>query len=92
MVNDVAHQLLAGHALSLDPPKRLAEYYRFYLAGTEQLYPADRLPMFRALWGESSKEKDIEIQKGNKRIRLTIQSIPILDSANKVEYVITTLE
>ena len=50
--------------------------------------------MFKAMWGEISKADDIEIEKAGKRVRLKIQSIPILDKASgkKVEYIVTTFE
>ena len=93
MANDQARLLLANHAISIDPPKRLAEFYQFYLADSEQLYPVNRLPMFKAMWGETSQESDIEIHKDGKRIRLDIQSIPILnEESGRVEYIVTTFE
>ena len=92
MANDQARQLLAGHAISFEPPKRLAEFYHLYLAGTDQLYPADRFPIFTAMRGETSKVDDLEVHPDGKRFRLKAQSIQVRGNDGKVEYVITTFE
>lgn len=45
-------------------------------------------PIKRAYQGESSSARDIEIDRGEKRIHLEVFASPIFDSANTVEFVI----
>ncbi len=62
----------------------LAETYKVYLAGTDQLYPVERLPLIRALSGETSAVDDMEIRQGGLVISLNVQGAPILDNEGKV--------
>ncbi|HEV2017461.1 MAG TPA: PAS domain S-box protein [Gemmatimonadaceae bacterium] len=62
----------------------LAETYKVYLAGTDQLYPVERLPLVRALSGETSAVDDMEIRQGGLVISLNVQGAPILDNEGKV--------
>ena len=43
----------------------LAEVYHAYLAGTDQLYPNERMPLVRALAGEAATVDDMEIHQGS---------------------------
>jgi PAS domain S-box-containing protein len=70
---------------------RLGEVYNAYLAGTDQLYPADRTPIARALAGERSTVHDMEIRQGDKVISLNVQSAPILDAEGKVVAAVAAL-
>jgi two-component system cell cycle sensor histidine kinase/response regulator CckA len=62
----------------------LPETYKVYLAGTDQLYPVERMPLVRALRGETSTVDDMEIRQGGLVISLNVQGAPILDNEGKV--------
>jgi two-component system, cell cycle sensor histidine kinase and response regulator CckA len=62
----------------------LPEVYQAYLAGTDQLYPIQRMPVVRALTGESATVDDMEIRQGDRVISLTVKSAPILDEEGKI--------
>ncbi|HEY8832942.1 MAG TPA: PAS domain S-box protein [Gemmatimonadaceae bacterium] len=62
----------------------LAEVYHAYLAGTDQLYPPDRMPLVRALAGEAATVDDMEIHRGKQVVSLTVKGAPILDQEGKI--------
>ena len=66
-----------------------AAIYQIYRAGTDQLYESDRLPLVRALKGETVVVDDIEIRRDGIAIALEMRTIPILDSQGNVTFAIT---
>jgi two-component system, cell cycle sensor histidine kinase and response regulator CckA len=62
----------------------LADVYHAYLAGTDQLYPTERMPLVRALTGEAATVDDMEIHQGRKVISLTAKGAPIMDQDGKI--------
>jgi PAS domain S-box-containing protein len=62
----------------------LAEAYHAYLAGTDQLYPPERMPLGRALRGEASTVEDMEIRHGKQVVSLTVKGAPIVDHDGKI--------
>ena len=53
--------------------------YQAYVAGTDELFPADRMPIARALTGETVTTTDLEIRHGHTTTPLHVQSAPIRD-------------
>ena len=82
--NDGARNILGRGIIPGANVGDLAEVYQAYVAGTSQLYPTDRLPLVRALKGESTSVDDMEIHQGNRVISLQVQGAPILDSDGKI--------
>jgi PAS domain S-box-containing protein len=65
----------------------LAETYSAFLAGTDQLYPADRLPIVRALRGESLHVSDLEIHHPDGQvIPLEVWGRPVTGAGGDIEY------
>jgi two-component system, cell cycle sensor histidine kinase and response regulator CckA len=62
----------------------LAKTHRSYLAGTDQLYPDERMPLRRAMSGEATAVDDIEIRHGERVISLNARGAPILDGEGQV--------
>ena len=60
-----------------------------YMRGTEQAYPAGRLPSARALRGESASVDDVDMEREGQRIPLEIWSSPVLDEQGAVQYAVT---
>jgi len=65
---------------------QLAEVYRAFVAGTDQLYPTERMPLVRALSGEASSVDDMEIERPDGRILIEIHGAPIWDAEGRIIY------
>jgi PAS domain S-box-containing protein len=90
--NKRATQLLAK---DIDPSltlNQLAEVYQTYLAGTDQKYPTERMPIIRALRGESTRVDDIEIHHNNATIPIEAWGTPIFDEQGNVTYAIAAFQ
>lgn len=87
--NQIAKELAkdsnAGEDLKIE---QISEVYRVYRAGTDQLYPAEELPIARAVSGETVKKDDIELHLTNKIMPLEISATPIFDENGKIQYAI----
>ncbi|GET39785.1 adenylate/guanylate cyclase domain-containing protein [Microseira wollei] len=69
-----------------------SELNPFYIAGTNQPYPWEKLPISRALQGETSTVDDVEIHLGNKIIPIEIWGTPIYDRNGKISYAIVAFQ
>ncbi|MEH2234786.1 AAA family ATPase [Nostoc sp.] len=74
------------------PPDQIAEVYQFYQAGTDQIYPTEKLPVIRALNGERTTVDDIEIRQNNATIPVEVWGTPVFDEQGKVAYAIVAFE
>jgi PAS domain S-box-containing protein len=84
--NQAAKKLL-GKPLDIRAPlEKLPEIYQAYLADSDQLYPAERMPMVRALSGERTIIDDMEIRRPDLVIPVQVWGIPIMDEADRVKY------
>ncbi len=87
--NAMATHLL-GRSLAADADGNdLPDYYQAYLAGTDQLYPAERRPLVRALAGEQVTVDDVEIRQPDRTIPLEVWASPVRDSAGRITHAIT---
>ncbi|MDY6783233.1 MAG: PAS domain S-box protein [Cyanobacteriota bacterium] len=98
VVIDRNHQLhyvnsRACELMGLCPPvafslaaEDFSQTYQVYKAGTQQEYPWDELPLFRALSGEYAYIDDAEIRFPEREIALEAWGTPIYDERGKVEY------
>ncbi|MEH2468023.1 AAA family ATPase [Nostoc sp.] len=79
----------------IDPtvtPEQFAEVYQFYLAGTDQKYPSDKLPIIRALNGECTTVDDMEIHRNNAIIPVEAWGTPVFDEQGNVAYAIVAFQ
>ena len=79
----------------IDPavtPEQFAEVYQFYLAGTDQKYPRDKLPIIRALNGECTTVDDMEIHRNNATIPVEAWGTPVFDEQGNVAYAIVAFQ
>jgi signal transduction histidine kinase/GAF domain-containing protein len=74
------------------PPDGIAEVYQFYVAGTNQIYPTERLPAIRALSGEHIKTDDIDIRQHNATIPVEVWGTPVFDEQGNVVYGIVAFQ
>ena len=88
--NKTAHQLTDIPTIAEANTEKLAETYQLYLAGTNQLYPTNQIPIVRSLAGETVKVDDIEFHRPDKIVSLEVSSTPIVDETGKINYAIAT--
>ncbi|MGQ4646226.1 AAA family ATPase [Lyngbya aestuarii] len=74
------------------PPDQIAEVYQFYVTGTDQIYPTERLPVIRALSGERTTIDDVEIRQTNANIPVEVWGTPVFDEQGKVVYAIVAFQ
>ncbi len=89
-INHIGQQILGQGALAEVSGEQLSEVYQAYLAGTDQLYPSDRLPILRALLGESARIDDMEIRYFGKIIPVEVLGKPIYDESGNLAFAIAT--
>ncbi|MCC5608639.1 response regulator [Nostoc sp. CHAB 5834] len=88
--NNIGEQILGQGAIAQVSREQLSEVYQAYLAGTDQLYPSDRLPILRALLGESTRIDDMEIRHSDKIIPIEVLGKPIYDESGNLTFAIAT--
>ena len=77
--NELSTEIL-GQGLDPDAsPDQLGEVYHVYRAGTDDLYPADRIPLVRALAGEHVRLDDLEVARADARVAVEVWASPIYD-------------
>ncbi|MBD2248222.1 PAS domain-containing protein [Nostoc sp. FACHB-888] len=79
----------------IDPsatPDQIPEVYQFYLAGTDQNYPTEKLPVIRALSGECTTVDDLEIHQNSAIVPVEVWGTPIFDEQGNVAYAIATFQ
>ena len=85
--NQASREILGKGIVSVEPG-HLAEVYQAYQAGTNQLYPNERLPLMRALSGERAYVTDLEIHQPDRVIPLECWAAPVLSAAGRVVWAI----
>ncbi len=87
-VNREAERLL-GRGISPDSGvDQLAEVYQAYVAGTNTPYPAERMPVVRALSGLECSVDDMEIRHPDKTIQIEVWASPVLGPDGTAEFAI----
>jgi diguanylate cyclase (GGDEF)-like protein/PAS domain S-box-containing protein len=81
-------QKLLGRGIVSSSPDRLSDTYQAYEAGTDRLYPADRLPVVRALAGEVSEVSDMEIHHADEIVPLHVVGAPVRDLQGELLYAV----
>ncbi|MBD2510268.1 response regulator [Nostoc muscorum FACHB-395] len=88
--NHIGQQILGQGAIAEVSSEQLSEVYQAYLAGTDQLYPSDRLPILRALLGESTRIDDMEVRHFDKIIPIEVLGKPIYDESGNLAFAMAT--
>jgi PAS domain S-box-containing protein len=65
---------------------------QLYIAGTEQQYPLEDLPLIRALRGEKTSVDDLEIGRSHRRIPVEAMGTPIYDEYGTIVYAIVAFQ
>lgn len=90
--NQRAQQILGRGIVPAATGDRLSEIYQTYIAGTNELYPSDRLPIARALQGETGTIDDLEIRQQDQTIPVEVWATPIFDDRGKIVYAIAAFQ
>jgi signal transduction histidine kinase len=95
LINQQTVELLSNPERGIGPDPTLgrtlaesAAYYSFRVAGSEQTYPLERLPVVRALQGEHAAADDIEVDLVDERRSLEAWASPIFDEGGNVHYAV----
>ena len=91
-VNHAGQQLFGQGVLPLNNVNDFSETYQVYIAGTDTIYPSEKLPIVRALRGESATADDMEIHQPDKKIPLETWGTPIFDEGGKVAFAIAVFQ
>lgn len=83
---------MIGRGMIATEIDRLSDIYELYIAGTDILYPVDRLPVSLALQGFTASADDIEVVVNGERIPLEVRAIPILDETGGILYAILAFQ
>jgi len=90
--NHKALQLFGKDIAPNTTSEQLSESYKAYRSETNQLYPSEKLPVVRALQGESTSVDDIEIHQSDKTIPIEVWGTPIFDEHNNIAYAIAAFQ
>ncbi|MBE8989674.1 ATP-binding protein [Nostoc sp. LEGE 12450] len=88
--NHIGQQILGQGAIAEVSGEQLSEVYQAYLVGTDRLYPSDRLPILRALLGESTRIDDMEVRHFDKIIPIEVLGKPIYDESGNLAFAMAT--
>jgi PAS domain S-box-containing protein len=90
--NQCGSELLGKETDPSVAPEQISEAYQFYVAGTDQIYPAESLPNVRALRGERIRTEDIEIRRDQVTILIEARGTPVFDRQGNITYAIATFQ
>uniref|UniRef100_UPI00145FA730 PAS domain S-box protein n=1 Tax=Brasilonema sp. UFV-L1 TaxID=2234130 RepID=UPI00145FA730 len=90
--NQCGNQLTGKETNTSIAPEQISEAYQLYVAGTDQIYPAESLPIVRALRGERIRTEDIEIRRDRVSILLEARGTPVFDRQGNITYAIATFQ
>ncbi len=83
---------LLGKEILTSTKSQLANQHKLYIAGTNQLYPNQNLPIIRALNGEYYSADDLEIRQADKIIPIEGSGTPIFDENGNVSYALVAFQ
>ncbi|MBF2005099.1 MAG: PAS domain S-box protein [Chlorogloeopsis fritschii C42_A2020_084] len=73
-------------------PEQISAVYQFYEAGTDRIYPTEKLPTVRALKGDRTRSEDIEIRQNNTTIPVEAWGTPVYDERGNIAYAIAAFQ
>ncbi|MBA2726256.1 MAG: PAS domain S-box protein, partial [Actinobacteria bacterium] len=84
--NAMSQKLTGMPNYSSGLPESELKNYPAVVAGTDEPYPTDAMPVIRALAGEAISVDDMEILHSSGRIRLRVTGLPIRDSQGHINF------
>lgn len=86
--NQKAKELLQLDILPETKIEQSSTDFKIYQGGTEELYPAQKSPIVRALAGETVRAEDIEIHYPDRIVPLEVSATPIRDKKSQISQAI----
>ncbi|MEB3311984.1 MAG: ATP-binding protein [Snowella sp.] len=90
--NQQAIKILGQGVVPQVSADELSEVYRCYLAGTNEPYPNEKLPVYQALQGKTAYSDDIEIHHADYVIPIETWATPIYSQVGAIQYAIVALQ
>lgn len=90
--NVMSAKILGRGTVFDTPMDRIANAYEVRVAGTDDHYPADQMPVARALRGETCRVDDIEIARPDRRVPVRVWAAPIQAPGGAVAYGVAAFE
>ena len=90
--NGAAQKLLGRGIIPGDAADNLPEHFAAYRAGTNAHYPANEMPIVRALSGERTTADDMEVDRFGERVALEVTATPIFDEAGGVAFAVAVFQ
>ncbi|WP_416674985.1 PAS domain S-box protein [Egbenema bharatensis] len=90
--NQCGNQLTGKETDTSLAPEQISEAYQLYVAGTDQIYPAESLPIVRALRGERIRTEDIEIRRDHVTVLIEARGTPVFDQQGNITHAIATFQ
>ncbi|CAN5172889.1 hypothetical protein BH24GEM2_BH24GEM2_11070 [soil metagenome] len=89
--NQRAQQILGRGIVAGTKADDFPEVYQAFVAGTEEPYPAGRLPVVRALAGEALAVDDMEIRRPDRVVPLHVEAAPLRDTEDRIVAAVAVL-
>ncbi len=83
-VNQIARQLVGIQTIPESTTEQIAEVFRVYQAGTDELYSLEKMPIARSLKGETVRVEDLEIRLPDRTVPLEVFSTPLFDEIGNI--------
>jgi len=91
-LNQEGQKIVGKGLLSELKAEELVKAYQSYIANSNELYPLEKTPMWRALQGESVTVNDLEIHIEGKIVPIESRGTPIYDQNGQVIYAIVAFQ
>lgn len=91
-VNQKGQDLLGQGVIKETRNEQITTAYELYIAGTEQIYPPEKLPVLRALQGKYVRVDDLEVHQQDRIIPLEAWGSPIFDDKGNILYAMTVFQ
>jgi PAS domain S-box-containing protein len=90
--NETAMQLLGKGIAKNVEADQLADVYQVYMAGTDQEYPLEKLPILRALGGLATEAEDVEIHRPDGILSLQVWATPIINKHGNITHAVAAFQ
>ncbi len=84
--NDAALDLLGRGVIPVAGKAELSIVYPSVIAGTDEPYPPERMPIVRALGGETSSVDDVELVRNGRRVPIEAIATPVHDDEGRISH------
>lgn len=88
--NRTASEVLGQAIVSDMKPQQWLAQAR--VAGTDEIYPPERLPLVQALQGHAVRADDLELRQSDRQFVLEVLATPIFNEANELVFAIATFQ